>query len=104
MVTYKDGFSKLRHLKATIEHMQKLLEKAKHDMQSDFDVWYREMCLEPRGIPDISAHALSHAGKGFPKTSGTVLPGGIKLTGDKETDFNIISFYKAKEAFLAKQK
>jgi len=28
----------------------------------------------------------------------------VRLTGDKETDGNIIAFYRAKESFLAKQK
>lgn len=102
MVSYKEGFNKLRHLKATIEHMQLLLEKSKLDMQSDFDVWYGEISKEPRGTVDVSPY--SNTQKEGLKTISTVLPVGVKLTGDKETDGNVIAFYKAKESFLAKQR
>jgi hypothetical protein len=104
MVTYKEGFNKLRHLKATIEHMQLLLEKSKLDMQSDFDVWYSETSKEPRETSDIGTYSNAQKGKRDSKTASTVLPEGVRLTGDKETDGNIIAFYRAKESFLAKQK
>ncbi|KAG5179598.1 P-loop containing nucleoside triphosphate hydrolase protein [Tribonema minus] len=36
---YKEGFQELRELKAEIERIQQLLEKARLKMQSDFDTW-----------------------------------------------------------------
>jgi hypothetical protein len=104
MVSYKEGFNKLRHLKATIEHMQLLLEKSKLNMQSDFDVWYGENSKEPRVTMDVTHYSNAQKGEKGLKTVSTVLPVGVKLTGDKETDSNVIAFYKAKESFLAKQK
>ena len=100
--TYKEGFDKLRQLKATIEHMQKLLEKGKKTMQADFDVWYREMCAEPQVISKVATH-IPVRGCDAARDS-MPLPAGVQLTGNKETDDDIIAFYKAKEALLARSR
>jgi len=42
---YKENFGRLRELKSAIEHIQKLLEKSRVKMQSDFDVWYKH-CID----------------------------------------------------------
>ncbi|CAM9504246.1 unnamed protein product, partial [Phaeothamnion confervicola] len=39
---YKESFQELRHLKAEIEHIQRLLEKSRAKMQADFDAWYEQ--------------------------------------------------------------
>jgi len=100
---YQEGFNKLRQLKATIEHLQKLLEKGKCVLQADFEVWYSETCSDYRGVLDITNKAL-HAGKEVKKSEVVSIPEGIKLTGDKETDNDIIAFYKAKDSFISRSR
>jgi len=85
---YQDGFNKLRQLKACIEHLQKLLEKGKCVLQA---------------VSDASNKAL-HAGKEVKKSEVVSIPEGIKLTGDKETDSDIIAFYKAKDSFISRSR
>ena len=41
---YKENFQKLRELKNAIEHIQRLLEKSRGKMQTDFDAWYK-VCM-----------------------------------------------------------
>jgi kinesin family protein 6/9 len=42
---YKENFNKLRELKGAIEHIQRLLEKSRVKMQTDFDAWYKH-CVD----------------------------------------------------------
>lgn len=38
--TYKEGFARLKELKAEIEHLQHLLEQSRRRLQQDFEGWY----------------------------------------------------------------
>lgn len=43
---YKETLERLRGLKGTIEGMQSLVQKDRSKLQSDFDTWYHQVCLE----------------------------------------------------------
>ncbi len=79
---YKDSLSKLRELKKTIESSQKIIEAGRLKMQSDFDSWHASCVQEQEQEKPIK------------------LPPGIKLTGNKEADDDIIAFFRAKELLL----
>lgn len=98
--TYKTNFSQLRELKATIEHLHKLMEKNKIKMQNEFDVWYREMCGDKQ--KNIQAYCTMQEKQEPDTKQQPRIPPGIKLTGNKRTDADILAFYKAKEALLAR--
>lgn len=62
---YKENFTKLRELKSAIEHIQKLLEKSRVKMQTDFDAWYKH-CV------DFVDRYGSGAGRGQAKADDSV--------------------------------
>lgn len=112
-IVYKDSFSKLKELKATIEHIHKLMEKGRIKMQTDFDIWYREMS----GEPQESVGAYMKLAKDFQddekmKSQKKKQYLGqedhsthhIQMTGNKEADDDIKAFFKAKEALLARSR
>jgi len=112
-IAYKDGFRKLKELKATIEHIQKLLVKNRKKLQTDFDIWYREMCGEAQ--ESVGAYMkIAEATRAEEKKKNTepttkmnhnVTPPSRKIiTGNREADEDIIAFFKAKEALLARTK
>ena len=43
---YKETLDHLRGLKGTIESTQKVVEKGRGRLQSDFDTWYQHMCYK----------------------------------------------------------
>ena len=47
---YKETLERLRGLKSTIENAQKMAEKGRLKLQSDFDMWYHHMCCEQSQI------------------------------------------------------
>mmetsp|Transcript_2849 Transcript_2849/g.4087 ORF Transcript_2849/g.4087 Transcript_2849/m.4087 type:complete len:80 (+) Transcript_2849:2051-2290(+) len=77
------------------------MEKNKQKMQHEFDIWYREMC----GDQQENIRAYRTQDKQEHGTNKELcIPPGIKLTGNKQTDTDILAFYKAKEALLARTK
>jgi hypothetical protein len=135
-IAYNETLEYLRKLKGTIEHQQKVVEKARTKMQSDFDIWYKEMCSQDLSrLPtksQVSEHhhptAEKESPEDGPQSSTTLvennlpvptpppsetkpeespefaLPPGIKLTGNKEADDDIIAFFKAKQVLLSRTK
>ena len=128
-VTYKATLDSLRGLKGTIEESQRIVEKGRLRLQSDFDKWYQLMCNKVKEKPpanrELPSHAhscstedLAHAEQSHPPPSAPnsiqspetqgdedfKLPPGIQLTGNKEADEDIIAFYKAKEILLCRRK
>lgn len=117
---YNDTIEYLRKLKGTIQHQQKAVEKSRTKMQSDFDVWYREMCSREmsalsQGNDKEQPRQPSSPTKVLTPTTVPpqpavqtepefVLPPGIKLTGNKEADDDIIAFFKAKSVLLSRTK
>ena len=127
--TYADCFQQLRDLKASIEHIQRLIEKGGNKLQSDFEKWYNHQNdiggrnttnelsppLPKTSVCEINvkmnenAEAKEESDNLVQKNESTqnekqfTLPPGIRLTGNKEADDDIIAFYKAKEELLARR-
>lgn len=102
---YKKSMEDLRELKAAIEHIKKLMERKRRKMQIDFDEWYGAMYanLEESKRYDKSESSNEASPTSSPKPM-IKLPPGVKLTGNKEADEDIIAFYQAKEALFARTK
>eukprot|EP00968_Pinguiococcus_pyrenoidosus_P021110 scaffold2675_cov236-Pinguiococcus_pyrenoidosus.AAC.9 len=81
--THQEGFTKLRRLKKEIEQIQRMMEKCRANIQTDFDRWYTKML-------DTSQEPRKKLGASGEKR----LP---YLTGNQEADADIMAFYKAKE-------
>eukprot|EP00804_Cyclotella_cryptica_P008836 CCRYP_013065-RA/>CCRYP_013065-RA protein AED:0.02 eAED:0.02 QI:2973/1/0.66/1/1/1/3/0/836 len=142
-IEYNNTLEYLRKLKGNIEHSQKVVEKATTKMQSDFDVWYREMCSREQSVlshrndpvidtqsraggrevspakvfisqsPDDASQATNPSIQHQQPPPSVIaetkreehefqLPPGIKLTGNKEADDDIIAFFKAKQVLLSR--
>ena len=126
---YKGALDTLRELKGAIEYIKQLMEKKRRKMQLDFDTWYAAMYDESniflKQRSEIAGTSVTdYNGEGTPavdsfvptntkvrtgatadaKTSDFKLPPGVLLTGNNEADEDIIAFYKAKEALLARTK
>ncbi|KAM6973293.1 kinesin-like protein KIF6 [Aplochiton taeniatus] len=111
--SYKSTFGRLKALKTEIEHLQLLLERAKVKLQRDFQEWWtqeasrlqasgseimvrgqssssnsRRMELSPPRAPMLGA------------LSTTKLTSSIPLTGDQQTDADILAFIKARQNLL----
>jgi kinesin family protein 6/9 len=128
---YKTALSKLRDLKGTIEGTQKVIEAGRLKLQEDFDTWLTESSHEDEDMttaklpmssvskPTVMQQRLppTNINKGSPPPSQQddrppnvednsqaefQLPPGIKLTGNKEADDDIIAFFKAKELLLSR--
>lgn len=102
---YKTSMEELRELKAAIEHIKKLMERKRRKMQTDFDEWYGVMYanLEESKRTECS-ESCNEASPTSPAKPMIKLPPGVKLTGNKEADEDIIAFYQAKEALFARTK
>ena len=94
---YKDSLSKLRELKKTIESSQKVIEAGRLKMQSDFDSWHTSCTQEQEQEKPIK---LPPGQEDDAPNIEFKLPPGIKLTGNKEADDDILAFYRAKELLL----
>mmetsp|Transcript_3887 Transcript_3887/g.5907 ORF Transcript_3887/g.5907 Transcript_3887/m.5907 type:complete len:125 (-) Transcript_3887:1178-1552(-) len=71
---YKMNFHKLRELKGSIEHIQRLMEKSGKRIQSDFDVWYREMCGEKQESVGAYARMASSSSSSLEVKKGAITP------------------------------
>lgn len=123
---YKRGLATLRELKGSIEHLKQLMEASQRKLQKDFDTWYARMyeildtqtssvlneSVEPIKSIKISVEEEIENQTKAPTISINTktpsnpiqLPPGVHLTGDKEADDDIIAFYKAKEALMARSR
>ncbi len=118
---YQQAFQRLKELKTEIEHIKRLMEKGRIKLQRDFDIWYDKMCNPSETIGGNSPHTPDQRNIDFIPSehseetsvknlaqhndrSNFKLPPGARLTGNKETDDDIIAFYKAKEALTARSK
>ncbi|XP_075719601.1 kinesin-like protein KIF6 [Rhinoderma darwinii] len=120
---YKTRFSRLKSLKTEIEHLQLLLEKAKVKLQKDFEDWWSQEAsnlqtpqeVDVRGSSSLSLqhqHRISSnvdpAISSSPRSSvqrpasrasrGADTP--IPLTGDSQTDADIMAFVRARQNLL----
>lgn len=122
---YKKGIVTLRELKGTIERLKQLMEVSQRKLQKDFDEWYARMyelldtesslasnnmneTMEYERAPEeeIMNRMEQSTAPTTSETpsSPTELPPGVTLTGDEEADNDIIAFYKAKEALMARSR
>ena len=123
--TYKKGLVVLKELKGAIEHLKQLMEANQRKLQNDFDTWYARMyeILDTQSSPvlddemnHINPHHTVEGKIQNPMDTQTAsikaevssnpiqLPPGVILTGDEEADNDIIAFYKAKEALMARSR
>ncbi|KAJ1421191.1 P-loop containing nucleoside triphosphate hydrolase protein [Ochromonadaceae sp. CCMP2298] len=61
---YKESFDKLRLLKPEIEHVRKMVEKCRGNMQTQFDQWYSNLHARNGAIAAQSTHGSSYQGEG----------------------------------------
>jgi kinesin family protein 6/9 len=86
---YKASFHELRSLKSEIEHIQRLLEKSRSQMQADFSQWYESAIAAGAARKESTPEARS-----VEKLS---IPPNVSLTGNQEADDDILAFYRAKK-------
>ena len=91
--------SQLKTLKAEIEHLQHLLEKARLQLQRDFEEWWTiNSTSNAVNLPRINGSGGAVA-RQQPITSPPARP--VKLlTGNSKTDEDIIAFYKARQKLM----
>ncbi|XP_031733716.1 kinesin-like protein KIF6 isoform X1 [Anarrhichthys ocellatus] len=108
---YKSTIDHLKALRTEIEHLQLLLERAKVKLQRDFHKWWSQ---EASSMQESEATARCHTGSphgtlqlpspstpGFRALSTTKLSSSsIPLTGDQQTDADILAFVKARQNLL----
>ena len=51
--SFKVLYGRLKDMKTEIEHVQHLLEKAKVQLQKDFDVWWKQQASQVRFLPPL---------------------------------------------------
>ena len=114
---YSASINRIKELKTMIESMQESLERNQVQMQKSFDRWYETMCHGHimLGTP-IETKDTIFSGEtkdtifsereivvdAKPKINDVEIPAGVILTGDKQTDDDIIAFYRAKETLLGR--
>jgi len=115
---YRDSYERLREAKREIEHLQKLLEKSRIGLQSDFQKWLSlqsSMSVGDLKGPDGGVPAqIPHPQTPLPaKIPGDVHETPAKwaqrrdmpiATGNDQADADIMAFFKAKDELLARKK
>jgi kinesin family member 6/9 len=79
-VVYKESFEKLRVLKPEIEHIRKILEKGRSNLQSQFDQWYNAL-LGRNGKVLGSTAGAGTSMYGAPSSANTGAGGGAVRGG-----------------------
>ncbi|PAA61917.1 hypothetical protein BOX15_Mlig027733g1, partial [Macrostomum lignano] len=121
---YRDSFQRLKSLKAEIEHQQHQLEMLKVRLVKDFEAWWAEQSSANAAAAAATTAAWptppgSAGGRAVAASSGSRPPSGagsrpgkqrtgstgdaaagIQLTGDKETDAEIMAFMRARQNLL----
>ncbi|XP_050934267.1 kinesin-like protein KIF6 [Lates calcarifer] len=110
---YKSTIVRLKALRTEIEHLQLLLERAKVKLQRDFHKWWSQEASSAQES-DSESTARCHTGSqggtlqpsspstpGFGALSTTKLTSSsIPLTGDQQTDADILAFVRARQNLL----
>ncbi|XP_017546239.1 kinesin-like protein KIF6 isoform X1 [Pygocentrus nattereri] len=130
--SYKSTFGRLKGLKTEIEHLQHLLHKSKIKLQKDFQDWWTQEATKlqkdqrPESVevkqslnsttrhsssPDHAISTRERKLRDLPAPSARDLralsstalsPSSIPLTGDQQTDADIMAFIKARQSLLTK--
>ncbi|RXM30309.1 Kinesin-like protein KIF6 [Acipenser ruthenus] len=114
--SYKATFGRLKGLKTEIEHLQLLLERAKVKLQRDFEVWWSEEAARLQPQEERSGRGASENAWRTPAVSNTksqksnhktrapgMLVSPIPLTGDQQTDADILAFVQARQSLLQRK-
>ncbi|XP_039770771.1 kinesin-like protein KIF6 isoform X2 [Ornithorhynchus anatinus] len=111
--SYKTMFNRLKGLKVEIEHLQLLMEKAKVKLQKEFEAWWAAETSSLQENPPPPTHSTSSwksspstpesqhqlEGKRASESSGSSIP----LTGDSQTDADILAFVRARQNLMQKR-
>ncbi|KAG5265447.1 hypothetical protein AALO_G00242590 [Alosa alosa] len=111
---YKSTFGRLKGLKTEIEHLQLLLEKAKIKLHKDFQDWWKHEAKKAQVAQPDPQHPVLEVTSTVPKstttvssnpvtrslTSSSLSDSSIPLTGDRETDEDILAFIRARQSLL----
>ncbi|MBZ3871906.1 Kinesin-like protein KIF6, partial [Sciurus carolinensis] len=113
---YKALFTRLKALKVEIEHLQLLMDKAKVKLQKEFEAWWAEEATNLQ-VNSPAANSLGHI-KPLPQSADSQQDGSqllsnqspterpassVPLTGDSQTDSDILAFLKARQNILQKK-
>jgi kinesin family protein 6/9 len=93
---FKELYGRLKELKNEIEHLQHLMDKAKLQLQQDFEVWWKTYQGTSDGGGGEESSRERKPMEGASK-SNMLLP---SLIGDSQTDDDIKAFYKARQKLL----
>ncbi|XP_018414747.1 PREDICTED: kinesin-like protein KIF6 [Nanorana parkeri] len=127
---YKTLFNRLKSLKTEIEHLQLLLEKAKVKLLKDFEDWWSEEASDLQNQTELKSRstapstrslsssasdniesvasstassvqrpASSHRPSRASRSTSTPIP----LTGDSQTDADILAFVRARQNLLQRK-
>uniref|UniRef100_A0A4W4EJ22 Kinesin-like protein KIF6/9 C-terminal domain-containing protein n=1 Tax=Electrophorus electricus TaxID=8005 RepID=A0A4W4EJ22_ELEEL len=102
---YKSTFGRLKGLKTEIEHLQHLLQRSKIKLKRDFQDWWSQEATRLQywhhalhyGIPYYMLHIPFRA-----LSSTTMSSTSIPLTGDHQTDADILAFIRARQSLLTR--
>ncbi|XP_038617120.1 kinesin-like protein KIF6 [Tachyglossus aculeatus] len=111
--SYKTMFNRLKGLKVEIEHLQLLMEKAKVKLQKEFEAWWAAETSNLQENPPPTTHSTSSwksspstlesqhqpEGRRVSESSSSSIP----LTGDSQTDADILAFVRARQNLMQKK-
>lgn len=110
---YKEGFARLKELKAEIEHLQLMLEQSRRRLQQDFENWWStqqpaEGAASAPAPQGWASPRRPRAGGGLEPVASHASPAraaaaGPPLTGNPEVDAEILAFYQAREGLVAQR-
>ncbi|XP_077017817.1 kinesin-like protein KIF6 isoform X3 [Tamandua tetradactyla] len=113
---YKTMFTHLKALKVEIEHLQLLMDRAKVKLQKEFEAWWAEEATNLQAnSPAVNSFDHMKPSPQTPKAqqeqpqllSNKSIPerptSSIPLTGDSQTDSDILAFIKARQSVLQKK-
>ncbi|XP_031757339.1 kinesin-like protein KIF6 isoform X1 [Xenopus tropicalis] len=105
---YKGLFSRLKNLKTEIEHLQLLLEKAKVKLQKDFEGWWVEEAAHLQAKQEVHKARMATSAPPSPQVheqsrAPRMLDTPIPLTGDSQTDADILAFVRARQNLLQRR-
>uniref|UniRef100_A0A3Q1JRE2 Kinesin motor domain-containing protein n=1 Tax=Anabas testudineus TaxID=64144 RepID=A0A3Q1JRE2_ANATE len=91
---YKTIIGRLKALRTEIEHLQLLLERAKVKLQKDFHKWWNQ---EASSVQHVHEAPQQHSGG---EDVSQLTSSSIPLTGDQQTDADILAFVNARRNLL----
>uniref|UniRef100_A0A3Q1G3C2 Kinesin family member 6 n=1 Tax=Acanthochromis polyacanthus TaxID=80966 RepID=A0A3Q1G3C2_9TELE len=96
-LAYKSTIDHLKALRTEIEHLQLLLERAKIKLHKDFHQWWSQEASSLQ-VTDLTFPYYVACSLWFHSTlaTSTISSSSIPLTGDQQTDADILAFVRAR--------